>query len=348
MAEENVFKDAGKRGGKARAKSLPAERRKQIAAEAARRRWGGPLRKATHGSEDHPLIIGDMKIPCYVLEDGMRVLSQAGLTDALGMARGGSMIAGMNRLQLFVSRKKISPYISKDLVERISKPIPFMTPSGVRAHGFEATLLADVCEAVLKAREDDALQTQQQGIAAKCEVLVRGFARVGIIALVDEATGYQRDRAKDALAQILEAFIAKELQPWVRTFPTEFYQEMFRLRGMKFPTETPQKPRYFGVLTNDVIYDRLAPGVLEELKKVNPRDEATGRRKRKHFQWLTNNIGYPKLREHLGAVIATMKLSGDWHDFKTKLDKFYPRIGKPTQLTFDYEQEEADDTGKGL
>jgi hypothetical protein len=288
-----------------------------------------------------------MKIPCFVLENDVRVLSQGGFTDALGMARGGSMIAGMNRLQLFASRGRIKPFIPNDVVQRISHPIPFITPAGFRANGFEATLLADICEAVLKAREAEALQKQQLGIAAKCEILVRGFARVGIIALVDEATGYQRDRAKDALARILEAFIAKELQPWVRTFPTDFYQEMFRLRGMEFPTETPQKPRYFGVLTNDIVYDRLAPGVLEELKKVNPKDEATGRRKHKHFRWLTNNIGYPKLREHLGAVVATMKLSSDWHDFKAKLDKNYPRQGRPTQLSMEFSENEPD-TGKGL
>jgi hypothetical protein len=95
-----------------------------------------------------------------------------------------------------------------------------------------------------------------------------------------------------------------------------------------------QRPRYFGVLTNDIVYDRLAPGVLEELKKVNPKDEATGRRKGGHFQWLTNNVGYPKLREHLRAVVATMKLSNDWHDFKAKLDRSYPRIGAQLMLDF--------------
>jgi P63C domain len=106
-------------------------------------------------------------------------------------------------------------------------------------------------------------------------------------------------------------------------------------------------PRYFGLLTNDIVYDRLAPSVLDELKKINPKDETTGRRKHKYFRWLTNNVGYPKLREHLGAVIATMKLSSDWHDFKAKLDKNYPPIGKPTQLSMEFGDDEAD-TGKGL
>lgn len=133
----------------------------------------------------------------------------------------------------------------------------------------------------------------------------------------------------------------------MRTFPTDFYQEMFRLRGMEFPAETPQKPRYFGLLTDDIVYDGLAPGVSEELKKANPKDEVTGRRKHKNFPWLANNIGCPKLREHLGAVIATMKLNAGWHDFKIKLDRNYPRQGKPTQLSMDLADDEPE-TGKGL
>ncbi len=231
----------------------------------------------------------------------------------------------------------------------MSSPRKYRDPRGgpIRA-GLEATLLPKVCEVWLRARDADALTKIQKPVAERADLLMRGLAHIGIIALVDEATGFQRDRAKDALARILEAFIAKELQPWLRTFPADFYQEMFRLRCMDYPNDTVQRPRYFGVLTNDIVYDRLAPGVLDELKKVNPKDETTGRRKRKHFQWLTNNVGYPKLREHLGAVVAIMKLSTDWHDFRAKLDKLHPPIGKPTQLSMEFADEEEADTGKGL
>ena len=174
---------------------------------------------------------------------------------------------------------------------------------------------------------------------------MRGFARVGIIALIDEATGYQRDRAKDALASILEAFIAKELQPWIRTFPSAFYEEIFRLRGLEYPSGSVQRPQYFGILTNDIVYKRIAPGILDELKRVTPKDEA-GRHKQKLFQHLTSNIGYPKLREHLGSVVAIMKLSSGWHDFMGKLDRLHPRYGETIPLPFDYHRE--DDDGRGL
>jgi hypothetical protein len=158
------------------------------------------------------------------------------------------------------------------------------------------------------------------------------LTRLGIIGLVDEATGHQRDRAADALAKILEAFIDKELQPWVQTFPPEFYEELYRLRGLEFPNDPVKRPQYFGHLTNDIVYKRLAPGVLDELKKVTPKTEG-GHRKHRYFQKLTGNVGYPKLREHLGAVVAVMKLSSRYDDFIEKLDRIRPRQGEPEQLS---------------
>ncbi len=105
----------------------------------------------------------------------------------------------------------------------------------------------------------------------------RDRLHVGIISLVDEATGYQEFRQRDALARILEAFIDKELQPWVQTFPSDYYSELFRLRGLDYPTGTVQRPQYFGHLTNDIVYKRIAPGVLEELKTVTEKTDSADR-----------------------------------------------------------------------
>ena len=272
------------------------------------------------------------------------MLSLGGMVGALGMSIGSAGGRQGDRLYQFVTNKTLSPFVSRDLTSRMENAIQFRAPTGgTLATGYEAEILPDICDAVLSARDAGALRADQMHIAKHCEILVRGLARVGIIALVDEATGYQRDRAANALARILEAFIAKELQPWVRTFPPEFYEEMFRLRGLDYKADTVKRPQYFGVLTNDVVYKRLAPGVLEELKNVTPKSD-DGRPKAKFFQMLTRNVGYPKLREHLGAVVAVMRLSNNWSDFKAKLDRLYPRHGEPTQIDFDF----GDDEGKGL
>jgi hypothetical protein len=278
-----------------------------------------------------------------VLDDGRRVLQQTGLIKSLNMSHGGSYSVGGDRLAKFAAQGRLNSYISNDLLERTASPIKFRTPTGSLAYGYEATVLADLCEAVLSARSDGVLQKQQEHIAKRAEVLVRGFARVGIIALVDEATGYQHDRARDALARILQAFIAKELQPYVQTFPLDFYRELFRLRQLNFPTDSVRRPQYFGMLTNDLVYKRIAPGVLAELKRVKLE---SGKPRDKLFQRLTSNIGYPKLREHLGSVVTIMKLSKTWQGFIDTLDTLHPKYGETILLPMKYEQESDD--GKGL
>lgn len=123
----------------------------------------------------------------------------------------------------------------------------------------------------------------------------------------------------------------------MQTLPDDFYKEIFRLSGLDYPRATVQRPQYFGHLTNDIVYKRLAPGVLEELKRVQRRNDA-GRPKDKLFQRLTSNLGYPKLREHLGSIVAIMKLSRNWSDFKLKLDQIHPRIGDTLTLPFDHDE----------
>lgn len=332
-------------GGIARAQAMPPEQRSEQAARAAAARWSRPVLRATHGSSDHPLRIGEIEIPCYVLEDGTRVLSQSGLQTGIGMSTGGGK-AGTRKIPGFLKTLAGKGIDIKDLAARAANPIQFFPTGGGRsANGYEATILADLCEVVLAARAAGVLVNDHQAaVAHRCEMLVRGFARVGIIALVDEATGFQFARTKDALARILEEFIAKELQPWVRTFPDDFYKEMFRLRGMQYPTSTVQRPRYFGVLTNDIVYDRLAPGIRDELKRVVPRG-ASGRHKQQLHRHLTQDTGHPKLREHLASVVTIMKLSDSYNDFKHKLDRLHPRFGdtRPLELAIDEE-----DSGQGL
>jgi hypothetical protein len=151
---------------------------------------------------------------------------------------------------------------------------------------------------------------------------MRGLAHVGIIALVDEATGYQADRARKALAEILERFISDELRRWVKTFPDDYFKELCRLKGVTFRSDM-KLPQYFGHHTNDIVYKRLAPSVLKKLQEKNPTTES-GRRANKNFQWLSEDMGHPKLLQHLGLVVGAMKLSANYEDFRKNLDKIAP------------------------
>lgn len=167
----------------------------------------------------------------------------------------------------------------------------------------------------------------QERFAGACDLIVRGLAHVGITALVDEATGFQDARARDALAKILEAFVTRELRRWVSTFPADYYKELFRLRGWQFPTlpkDQQKRPVMVGKITNDVVYARLAPGVRAELHRLTPRDEK-GRLKHKLFQRLTEDVGHPKLKEHLASVVALMRAADDWDGFERMLNRALPK-----------------------
>lgn len=181
-----------------------------------------------------------------MLEDGTRVLTQASFLRALGR-HPKARTRREEQVPPILQGKALKPFISSEILEKTT-PIIFRPPTGGRASGYNAELLPMVCEIYLRARDAGTLPYQQRPVAKQAEILVRGLAHVGIIALVDEATGYQELRAKDALTRILEAFVAKELQAWVRTFPDDFYREIFRLRDLDYPKDTVKKPQYFGHL----------------------------------------------------------------------------------------------------
>jgi hypothetical protein len=331
------------KGGIARRDALSPEQRSAIAKQGALARWGGPMKQATHGSADHPLRIGEIEIPCYVLEDGTRVLSQRGLQGGIGLSEGGGK-GGARKIAALMAKLREKGINVRDLDARANSPIRFFPPQGGNAaDGYEATILPDVCAVLIEAGQKGILGAKLSRLAERAAILQHGFATLGIIALVDEATGFQKDRARDALSRILESFVAKELQPWVKAFPSDFYEQMFRLRGIPFPSNTVKRPQYFGHLTNDVIYRRLAPGVWKELKAKVEKD-ANGAPKHKLHQKLTPDLGHPKLRDLVTSVTTVMKLSDQWTDFKSKLDRVHPPFNETMPLPF----EMKNDSGEGI
>lgn len=332
-------------GGKARAQKLTSEQRSKIAKSAAEARWGADLPTAAY---EGSFNIGNAEISCAVLPNGARIITQAAFLRAIGRSRSPKANTGVlstvDELPFFLSANVLKPFISEDL-EQSTTPIFFKSETGGKGVGYDARLLPMVADVYLKFRDycqetKGAVPKNYEHIIKASDILIRGLANVGIIALVDEATGYQRDRAASALADILEQFIAKELQPWVKTFPDTYYEQLFRLRGLEFPRQSVKKPQYFGHLTNDIIYKRLAPAVLEELKRETPKDPK-GRRKEKFFQRLTPELGHPKLREHMASVVTIMKLSKNYGEFKENLDAIHPAYNDTYQIQFDDTSEEG-------
>ena len=323
-------------GGKARAVKLSQEERTSIASSAAKARWAKEseaLSKATHRGE---LAIGDIRIPCAVLENGKRVISEHGITTALG-SRSGASKKLKRELQedgitvpIFLAPPRLKEFITEDLVSGPLEPITYKDKQR-KVIGYSADALPVICDIWLKAREAGCLQKQQLQKAQNAEILMRGLAHVGIVALVDEATGYQAERDRSELHKILSVYLADERLKWAKRFPDEFYKQIYRLKNWKWPNKGKRSP-YVGKITNSIVYEKLPPGVLEELQHRNPTKEGSGRRKWKHHQFLSEDIGQPDLRDHLMQLIALMRISPDWPTFENHLNLAFPNSGDQMAL----------------
>lgn len=304
-------------GGKARAKSLSKTELSAIARAGglARAAKISPIATATH---EGTLEIGNKLISCAVLENGQRVLSQAEFLEALGRHRKANVRKeGVEEhVPPILQGKAINPFISKEILEK-SRPIAFKKLNGGRASGYRADLLPDVCEVYLQARDSGKLPKNQAHVAVEAEILIRALAKVGIIALVDEATGFQYDRPRKDLEAQLRRFLSDELRRWVRTFPAEYFRELCRLRGVELRPDM-KLPPYFGTLTNNLVYRRIAPGLLKKLKE---RKGEKGRPSNKLFSWLSEDVGLRALLVHLGTVVGLMKIHTDYKTFEKQLDQ---------------------------
>ncbi len=285
---------------------------------------------------DGPLEIGENYIiDSAVLDDDKRtrVLSQTEIVKALGRSQGGSK-RGTAKLPRWISAQNLTPYISSDLRKAILNPIVYKTTNGSTAHGIEATKLVDICEVWLDLEKSGNIHESQKEAARRAYILIKSLAKTSIIALVDEATGYQfaKERAKDTLQQFLKRALQEEAVKWVKTFQDEFFEMIFKMKGWTWGSTT-KKPGVVGHYINDLVYSRISPSLVEELRAKNPKID--GNRKKKHHQYLTRDFGHPILKEHLAALVALGRASGfDWDIFKKLVDKAYPVYGKTIQLNF--------------
>lgn len=312
-----------RKGGIARAHRLSPDERSEISRRAAAARWG-TVHVAYHTGT---LQIGDIPISAAVLDDQTRLLSQATVLTALGRnpqksrrSRGGS-----DDLRApFLVANNLQPFISDELRELV-EPIAFRVAGegNTKSWGYRAEMLPLVCWVYLDARAAGKLTVKQEAVAHAAEVLARGLARVGIIALVDEATGYQEVRARDELTRILEMYVQAEFRPWLKTFPDDFFREVYRLQGWEYKPGTSRRTPYVGKLVNKYVYEQLPTGVLDELRRLNPRTDK-GYRARKHHQFLTDGTGNNHLDKQIVSTLTLMRAAESKQQFEDLFERVYP------------------------
>lgn len=333
------------KGGFARAEVLSPEKRSEIAKQAAAARWEKKL-PVPHVLEGYKSVldIAGTKLPCAVIEDSTgvrRVLSENGITEAILGTRSGASKRLKKAaedegalLPLFLAPPRLKRFVTRDLLEGPLKPIDYQDGDRI-VRGYDAAVLSTVCNIWLEARAAGALQKQQLPKAQKAEILARALMQTGIVALVDEATGYQSVRPQDALQAYLEKIIRKELAAWAKKFPDEFYENIYRLKGWQWPGMKKNRYSVVAYYTRDLVYERVASGLLDELEKKSPKNEK-GARPNKLHQWLTDDVGNPMLSLHLHSIINFQRLAiangWGWKRFVRMVNQVMPKRGNTLQL----------------
>lgn len=329
MAETVSGKAAG---GIARREALSPEERKESASLAAKARWSLPRAE----------FEGDLEIPGIVplkvanLEDGRRVLTSRAFLEALGRPWKGTY--KRTERPNFIDAKNLDPYITQEVLDNLD-PIEFLNSRGQTVVGYKADLLPLVCDVYLRANEDGAIiNKRQKEIADLSNLIIRGLAKVGIYALIDDATGYAQLRARNELQQVLKAYIAPELLPWTQRFPDAFYEQLHRVRGWPYRPGNNARNGYIGKLTRHLIYDPLPKGVIQELERKNPYIPKMKGRKHHHHRLLTKDVGHPHLDKQITSVTTLLRISDDWDEFLRHFNKAFP----PNHGLFALEPPEAD------
>lgn len=291
---------------------------KDHASKGGRARW---LPKATHQGI---LKIMGKSLPCVVLEDGRRIITRTSVFKAFNRPQRGNKSSTKNSVLIpsFLDALNLRPYITNE-IQGLITPVNYLNQKSEESTGYSAETIPIVCEIYLNAKKDNVLTGSQVLIADLSEVLIKTLSRVGIIGLIDEATGYQQIRPRDALESYLNKLLSRELASWCKRFPDEFYENIYKLK--RWPEFSTSKNKYscVGNYTNDIVYSRIGKDVLDELKQRTPDTS-----KESMHQWLSVDTGHPMLSQHLYSIIGLQRLALSqgfaWNRFMDMVNAVYP------------------------
>ncbi len=321
--QDGVVASAGRaKGGRARAASMSPEERRELASKASQARWNRVAAKIVDPNRvpeakyKGTLALPGIELPVYVLDTGQRVVGRTSFTETLTDIKGGG------GLEKYLAVSALKPFIDMNLVLEglVAFRLPEVEGLETQVKGLPSDLVIEVCRGFVRALEASAVEPQvhkltarQTQMAIKASMLLAAWAKVGLDALIDEATGYQYERASDALQVKLRAYLEDEMRKWEKTFPDELWIEFARLTNWK--GTVTQRPKYWGRLVMELVYEYLDKDVARWLKENAP----SPRHGQNYHQWLSGQYGLKKLVEHIWALIGIARTCQNMLELREKM-----------------------------
>lgn len=307
------------RGGRARATALTPEQRSEIARKGGRAKALAGLPRATHTGNFRKDF--GIDVDCYVLDDERHtaIISKRGMARAIGMTEGGG------RLNEFITGQRISPHGGRELAEKIANPLKFIwapvggnSPPPSLVHGYNVTILIDICEAIIAADVAGALQKRHANMVKQAHIIMGASSRAGITNLVYALAGY--DQTREEVIAAFKLYVAEEARGYEKEFPDELYEEWYRLYDLPKPEKN--RPWKFKALTIDHVYKPLAKsnGKILSLLQSRRGDSATRHKKLHEF---LSQVGVKALRMHLGRLVGMAETSPDRVAYEAHVERVF-------------------------
>ncbi len=327
-------KQEGKvRGGIARAQALSPEERRRIAIKGAEARWGEKPVRATHKGNFKDEFGFDVE--CYVLNDEQKtaVISHRGMMASLSLK---TTSASLSR---FLGGARIAPYVGFELRVKVEKPLHFQwapvisNQPPITVHGYDATILIDICKAILRASDEGNLLNRQQNIVKQAQVIISASAKAGIKGLVYALAGY--DATREETIQAFKWYVREEAREYEKEFPNQLYAEWYRLYQLPEFDET-KKPFKFRHLTVSQVYTPLARSGGKILAMLREAQRATGAARKAKLHQFLSEVGVKALRTHLGQLLGIAQVSDTRQIYERHVTRVF---GDQPELPFLRQQE---------
>lgn len=262
-------------------------------------------------------IPGWPEIECHVLDDERRVLSARGMVAALN---------GVGPKNAH-SDRSIARILGESSGFELGPRIRFAIPGAPPGLGYPAELLPKICAAITDRALEGRLHHKQQHIAAQARRIEKALANVAIVALIDEATGYQKLRAPDALSRLFAEYLLPEPGEWSRAIPEDLYVNLARLYRHAYRAGQARRPLFFRSWTWRFVYGFLPPDIRAELQSRNPNPHEGRTRHHQHLTARAREV----LTAHLIRLNTVVRQSASAADFHMRFAAEFR--GGPLQLS---------------
>lgn len=252
---------------------------------------------------DGELAIFDPPVPCHVLGDGQRVLGARAIQRALaGVTENGHFGRFLARISSDSSGIEVGPisYVARGGVHK-----------GITVEDFQRLLTA-----ITDLAFAGPVHAARKHIVENARRMEKALVGVALVALIDEATGYQAKRAPDALAQLFKQYLLDEHGEWSLEFREEFYTQVARVYRHAYTAGQGTRPAFFRGFTWHYVYAFLPPEVRNELQQRNPNPHEGSVRHHQHLTPAAKGI----LRGHILRLTTVLRQSRNAADFKRRFD----------------------------